>query len=282
MNSLIGARVLQGIGAAGRQSVAVIIILDLATPDSRYLWLGLLNMSSAIGLAIGPVLGAIFSVDTNWRWIFRTTLILINVTMVISITSLRYPIPHRKQTIGLLAQLREVDFIGCLLAVAIASSICIAIEMGNKMFPWDVSVPEFNPAKTFMKDTQVYTNYRPFPPWLPPYPRLRLLRTKSGQRPGRRHAPISYSKHSHFLSHQLPYRRSLLRLRLLPTTIFYRHQGLQLSHFRDPNVWSHLDTWPICCHRCQHPLPYGKATTHGNHRRCVVCAGERTHVTPGA
>ncbi|KAL4079488.1 major facilitator superfamily domain-containing protein [Scleroderma citrinum] len=137
MNSLIGARVLQGIGAAGRQSVAVIVILDLTTPDTRYLWLGFLNMSSAIGLAIGPVLGAILSVDADWRWIFRMTLILINVTMLVAITSLRYPVPHRQQSVGLLAQLKEVDFVGCILAVAISSTICIAIEMGNKIFPWN-------------------------------------------------------------------------------------------------------------------------------------------------
>ncbi|KAH7886989.1 major facilitator superfamily domain-containing protein [Phlebopus sp. FC_14] len=137
MNSLIGARLLQGIGAAGRQSIGVIVILDLTTADTRGLWLGFFNLASAIGLAIGPVLGAVLSVDTNWRWIFWITLILIAVTLVIGTTSLRYPVPHRKQRTGLLSQLREVDYIGCILAVAISSMICIAIEMGNKMFPWN-------------------------------------------------------------------------------------------------------------------------------------------------
>ncbi|KAG6333942.1 hypothetical protein ID866_5153 [Astraeus odoratus] len=137
MNSLIGARVLQGIGAAGRQSVAVIVILDITTPDTRGLWLGFLNMSSAVGLAVGPILGAILSVDTNWRWIFRTTLMLIVVTTLVAMANLRYPVPYRKECIGLCAQLKEVDYIGCILAVAISSTICIAIEIGNKMFPWN-------------------------------------------------------------------------------------------------------------------------------------------------
>ena len=138
MDSLICARLLQGIGAAGRQSVGVIIVLDLTTPDSRGLWLGFFNCASAIGLAIGPVLGAVISVDANWRWIFWITLILIGITLIIGATSLRYPVPHRKQSVGLLAQLREVDYIGSLLIVAVSSMICIAIEMGNKMFPWNV------------------------------------------------------------------------------------------------------------------------------------------------
>lgn len=138
MDSLIGARLLQGIGAAGRQSVGVIIILDLTTADSRGLWLGFFNCASAIGLAIGPVLGAVLSVDADWRWIFWITLMLIGVTLVIGTTCLRYPVPHRKQRIGLLAQLGEVDYIGSVLAVAVSSMICIAIEMGNKLFPWNV------------------------------------------------------------------------------------------------------------------------------------------------
>ncbi|KAF9237385.1 major facilitator superfamily domain-containing protein [Melanogaster broomeanus] len=137
MNSLIAARLLQGIGAAGRQSVGVIIVLDLTTPDTRGLWLGYFNLASAIGLAIGPVLGALISVDTDWRWIFWITLMLIGVTLAVGTASLRYPVPHRRQRDGLLAQLGEVDYIGCVLAVAISSMICIAIEMGNKIFPWN-------------------------------------------------------------------------------------------------------------------------------------------------
>lgn len=140
MNSLIAARLLQGIGAAGRQSVGVIIVLDLTTADTRGLWLGFYNLASALGLAIGPVLGAVISVDTDWRWLFWITLILIGLTLVIGSISIRYPVPHRQQRVGILAQLREVDYVGCILAVAISSTICIAIEMGNKMFPWSVSV----------------------------------------------------------------------------------------------------------------------------------------------
>ncbi|KAF8137559.1 major facilitator superfamily domain-containing protein [Boletus edulis] len=137
MNSLIGARLLQGIGAAGRQSVGVIIVLDLTTADTRGLWLGFFNLASAVGLAIGPVLGAIISVQTDWRWLFWITLILIGVTLVIGSISIRYPVPYRQQRVGLLAQLREVDYVGSVLAIAISSMICIAIEMGNKIFPWN-------------------------------------------------------------------------------------------------------------------------------------------------
>jgi len=66
-------------------------------------------------------------------------LILITVTMVVRTMSLHYLVHHRKQTVDLLAQLMEVDSIGCIPAVTISSTICSAVEMRNKIFPWGVN-----------------------------------------------------------------------------------------------------------------------------------------------
>ncbi|KAF8521173.1 major facilitator superfamily-domain-containing protein [Gautieria morchelliformis] len=137
MNSLIGGRLLQGIGAAGRQTVGVIIIIDLTTPDSRGLWLGLYNLSLSLGMAVGPSLGAILSVDVSWRWLFWITLMMVGITFLMGVTSMCYPVPHRTQSKGIIAQLKEIDYVGSALAVAIAALICTAIEMGNKEFPWN-------------------------------------------------------------------------------------------------------------------------------------------------
>lgn len=162
MNSLVVARLLQGIGASGRQTVGIIVIIDLTTPDTRGMWLGLFIVSLSAGVAIGPVLDATLSVHSTWRWLFWITLILSLVAFVIGIFNMNYPIPRlqssinmteepkdvgsigrlpapcRKQRVGILTKLKEVDFIGSLLALAISSAICVAIEMGNKQFPWGV------------------------------------------------------------------------------------------------------------------------------------------------
>ena len=141
MYSVVGGRLLQGVGAAGRQTVGVIIIIDLTTPDTRGLWLGFYNLSVSLGLALGPVLGAILSVDASWRWLFWITLIVTGITFLIGVTSMRYPVPHRDQSKGIFAQLGEVDYFGSVIVVAIASLTCIAIEMGNKEYPWKVRRP---------------------------------------------------------------------------------------------------------------------------------------------
>lgn len=150
MRSLIGARVLQGIGAAGRQTVGVIIIIDLTTPYTRGMWLGLFNLSLSLGIAFGPVLGALISTHTTWRWLFWITFILIGITFGIAATSMNYPVPHRKQSVGIVAQLKEVDWLGSVLAVTIAALVVIPIEMGNKEFPWRVnSSPDIDSSQFF-------------------------------------------------------------------------------------------------------------------------------------
>ncbi|KAJ7319092.1 major facilitator superfamily domain-containing protein [Mycena albidolilacea] len=137
MGSLIGGRVLQGIGAAGRQTVGVIVIIDLTTPYTRGFWLGFFNLSLSLGIAFGPIIGASVVDHTTWRWLFWITLILIGITFGIAATAMNYPVPHRKQNVGIVAQLKDVDWFGCLLAVLIAALVCIPIELGNKIYPWN-------------------------------------------------------------------------------------------------------------------------------------------------
>jgi MFS family permease len=139
MGSLIGGRVLQGIGAAGRQTVGVIVIIDLTTPYTRGFWLGFFNLSLSLGIAFGPIIGASVVDHTTWRWLFWITLILIGITFGIAATAMNYPVPHRKQNVGIVAQLKDVDWFGCLLVVLIAALVCIPIELGNKIYPWNVS-----------------------------------------------------------------------------------------------------------------------------------------------
>ncbi|EIW78672.1 MFS general substrate transporter [Coniophora puteana RWD-64-598 SS2] len=140
MNSLIGARLLQGIGAAGRQSVGVIIVLDLTTARTRGIWLGFFNGASALGLALGPIIGAVLSTSgpASWRWLFWITLIMIGITFCVGCFSLRNLKGATKNEQDTLRRMfGEVDWIGCLLAVAISALACVAIESGNKMYPWN-------------------------------------------------------------------------------------------------------------------------------------------------
>ncbi|KAL1918889.1 uncharacterized protein VTP21DRAFT_2270 [Calcarisporiella thermophila] len=136
MISVVIARLIQGIGAAGRQTIGLIIILDCTTPQTRGMWLGTFHLSLSLGLAVGPWIGAILSVMATWRYTFWITLILNALTFIIALIYMRFPGKDGKIS----EKLKQVDYVGSFLAVGTASLVCIALELGGKQFKWN-SVP---------------------------------------------------------------------------------------------------------------------------------------------
>jgi MFS family permease len=73
---LIAARALQGAGAAFTASAALSIISASFPERERGAALGLWAGASAVGLAVGPVVGAMLTQTLGWPWVF-----LINVPL---------------------------------------------------------------------------------------------------------------------------------------------------------------------------------------------------------
>ena len=73
---LIGARTLQGAGAALTASAGLSIISQTFPDDERGTALGLWAGASSVGLALGPVAGAMLTEMFGWPWVF-----LINVPL---------------------------------------------------------------------------------------------------------------------------------------------------------------------------------------------------------
>src|SRR3954469_1974091 len=67
---LIGARVVQGIGAALMNPATLSIIVATFPPRQRGTAIGIWAGVSALALAIGPLLGGIITERINWNWIF--------------------------------------------------------------------------------------------------------------------------------------------------------------------------------------------------------------------
>lgn len=74
--TLIGARALQGAGAAFTSSAALSIISTSFPEKERGTALGVWAGASAVGLAVGPVAGAMLTEMLGWPWVF-----LINVPL---------------------------------------------------------------------------------------------------------------------------------------------------------------------------------------------------------
>src|SRR5690242_4431809 len=67
---LIGARVVQGLGAAMMNPATLSIITVTFPPRQRGTAIGIWAGVSALALAIGPLVGGIISEHINWNWIF--------------------------------------------------------------------------------------------------------------------------------------------------------------------------------------------------------------------
>ena len=67
---LIGARVVQGVGAALMNPATLSIIVATFPPRQRGIAIGIWVGVSAMALAIGPLIGGILTEQINWSWIF--------------------------------------------------------------------------------------------------------------------------------------------------------------------------------------------------------------------
>ncbi|HEV3404373.1 MAG TPA: MFS transporter [Gaiellaceae bacterium] len=69
-NFLIGARVVQGVGAAIMNPATLGIITATFPPRQRGTAIGIWAGTSALALAIGPLVGGLLTEKANWSWIF--------------------------------------------------------------------------------------------------------------------------------------------------------------------------------------------------------------------
>ncbi|KAJ5197745.1 uncharacterized protein N7498_006862 [Penicillium cinerascens] len=63
-------RVVTGIGSGGLMSVAIILVLDLASPKRRGLYIGVINAGYTTGVASGAVLAGLLTPIVGWRFLF--------------------------------------------------------------------------------------------------------------------------------------------------------------------------------------------------------------------
>ena len=70
MNTCIGGRAIQGVGAGIVVVLGEIIVTDLVPLNERGKWLGILGTMWTIGGVIGPLVGGVFAEFVSWRWIF--------------------------------------------------------------------------------------------------------------------------------------------------------------------------------------------------------------------
>ncbi|GAP92000.1 putative major facilitator superfamily MFS-1 [Rosellinia necatrix] len=134
--TLIGARVVQGLGSAGLYVLPEIIMCDLVPPRRRGPYLSALLSTAAVGTTVGPIVGGALA-QAGWRWIFWINLPVVGVGAVAMVFLFRVRYRGRRTWRAVLARL---DLVGNAIFVPSVLAIFFGLIMGGNRsagFPWD-------------------------------------------------------------------------------------------------------------------------------------------------
>jgi EmrB/QacA subfamily drug resistance transporter len=122
---LIGARVLQAVGAAMLQANSVALIVHAMPRTQLGRGIGVQGAAQAVGLALGPALGGFLIALGGWRLIF-----FINVPVGLVGTALGWVMLPRSRELG---RRGRFDWPAALLFMPMVGSALLAISFGNEL-----------------------------------------------------------------------------------------------------------------------------------------------------
>ena len=105
--SLIGARVIQGLGVGGLTALVQVILADLVSPRERGRYAGYLGAVFGVGTVIGPLLGGIVTDSFGWRWCFYIGVPFAIAAFVVLQRTLHLPRKRRRDV--------SIDYLGATL-----------------------------------------------------------------------------------------------------------------------------------------------------------------------
>ncbi|WP_249522576.1 MFS transporter [Modestobacter marinus] len=127
--TLIGWRVLQGLGLGGLQALVQIAMAAMTSPRERGRYSGLLGSVMAVATVGGPLIGGLL-VDTSWlgwRWCFFVGVPFAAVALVLLQRTLHLPVTRRAVTI---------DYLGASFLTAGVSALLIWVTLAGDSFAW--------------------------------------------------------------------------------------------------------------------------------------------------
>jgi EmrB/QacA subfamily drug resistance transporter len=126
---LIGARVVQGIGAGGLTALAQVIMAVMISPRERGRYSGYLGAVFALATIGGPLIGGVI-VDTSWlgwRWCFYVGVPFAVIALIVLQKTLHLPV-NRRQV--------KVDWAGATLITAAVSLVLVWVSFAGDKYEW--------------------------------------------------------------------------------------------------------------------------------------------------
>jgi MFS family permease len=128
---LVGARALQGVGAAFLMTLAMALMRQTASEARVGRAMGLLGTVSALGTALGPSLGGLLIPLTGWRGIFWVQAPLAALALILAITRLpAAPVRERAPAISLRAVINRNLVPNLLVNIIVAAVMMTTLVVG--------------------------------------------------------------------------------------------------------------------------------------------------------
>ncbi|MFF9867405.1 MFS transporter [Streptomyces sp. NPDC013953] len=134
VDQLIASRVLQGIGAGGLLVGAHALTADIVPARARARSLGALGAALGLAAVTGPLLGAVLTEHTSWRWAFYANVPPGLLVLVVVGAALRLPEPSGREARG------RFDLLGALLLAAASTCLVLLASWGGTRYAWDSRV----------------------------------------------------------------------------------------------------------------------------------------------
>src|SRR6185437_16172612 len=123
LSALIGFRLVQAIGAAALQANSVALVATSAPRGRLRAALGVQAGAQAVGLALGPTLGAVIVTGLGWRWVF-----LLNVPVgVVALIAGNFFLPRTRNRTAV----DRFDWPGFALLAASSTALLLAISAAS-------------------------------------------------------------------------------------------------------------------------------------------------------
>ncbi|MFF3345693.1 MFS transporter [Streptomyces sp. NPDC002779] len=126
---LIGARVIQGLGAGGLTALAQIIMAAMISPRERGRYSGYLGATFAVATVGGPLIGGVIT-DTDWlgwRWCLYVGIPFALIALFVLQKTLHLPVTRRKV---------KVDWAGAFFITAAVCLLLVWVTFADDKYAW--------------------------------------------------------------------------------------------------------------------------------------------------
>ncbi len=128
IETLIGFRALQGIGAGGLTALATVLMADIISPRERGKYMGLMGGVMAVAQIGGPLLGGVLTDSIGWRWTFFVGVPFAVAAFIVLQKTLHLPALAKREV--------KIDYAGAgLIAVAVAL-LLLWVTFAGDQFEW--------------------------------------------------------------------------------------------------------------------------------------------------